>query len=425
LHVKGYQFYMETQNSFSVMFHQRTERIDKMNTAPIFMRVTVNGERLEISTNRRFDIKRWENGQPKGSKPDAQELTKYLATLCEKVFQIQRDMIDRHELITINKLKNKYHGIDDNSKTLIQAFEYHNKQILGLVGKDYSMATYKRYETTKKHITAYLKHQYHTNDLFLSELKYEFITGFEYYLKTVRTCDHNSALKYVKNFRKIVNTALKYEWLNKDPFLKYQVKLKEVERGFLTQEELNAIEKLQFAVHRIEMVKDVFIFACYTGLAYAEVEKLTNEHIVIGIDGSKWIQIRRTKTDSKSIIPLLSPALAILEKYKNHNPDPDNKALLPVISNQKTNAYLKEVANLCDITKTLTFHLARHTFATTVTLTNGVSMESVSAMLGHKSIRTTQIYSKVVEQKVSNEMTALKKTLLKISNKNLKKDKSA
>ena len=411
---------MNTKNTFSISFYQRTDKIDQMNTAPIFMRVTVNGERAEIAVNRRFGIDRWENGKPKGTKDDAKELSVFLASLRERIYQIQRDLIEKKELVTAEKLKNRFHGKDEKTKTLIQAFEFHNKQVSTLVGKDYSPATLKRYETTLRHVKEFLKNNYKLDDMYLSEIKYEFITSFDFFLKTVRKCDHNSALKYIKNFRKVINMSVKHEWINKDPFQKFTSKLKEIERGFLTQDELNTIEKKKISIPRIAVVKDIFVFACYTGLAYAEVAKLTNDHIVNGIDGGKWISIRRTKTDNKSIIPLLPQAVDIIKKYKSEN-NPQN-FLLPVLSNQKMNAYLKEISDICGISKTLTFHIARHTFATSVTLTNGVSIESVSAMLGHKSIRTTQIYSKVVEQKVSNDMNALKQKMQ--IEKNKKKNKS-
>jgi len=393
--------------TFSISFYQRVDKIDKANTAPVFMRVTVNGERAEIATNRRFDVNRWSNGKAIGNSSDSKNFTNYLLSLREKVYDIYRYLIDRNEIITAQIIKQRYQGIGTHTITLIDAFEKHNEQMKKLLGKDFSIATYKRYQTTLRHIQEFLKKRYNINDLLLAELKYQFITDLELFFKTERKCDHNTSIKYIKNFRKIINIAVKNEWIIKDPFDKYSSRLKEVERGFLTDEELYSLEAKHFSIPRIDVVRDVFVFACYTGLAYAEVHKISREHIVKGIDGELWINIKRTKTDNKSVIPLLPKALEIIEKYKDNM----NDFLLPVISNQKINAYLKEIADLCGITKTLTFHLARHTFATTVTLTNGVSIESVSAMLGHKSIRTTQIYSKVVEQKVSNDMAELKKKL--------------
>jgi len=398
---------IQNQCTFSVSFYQRLDKTDANNTAPVFMRVTVNGERAEIATNRRFDIKRWSNGKPIGSSKEAKIFADYLHSLREKIYEIQRNLLDRNEIITASKIKQFYQGKGQSVKSLIEAFEIHNNQMQSLIGKDFKQATLQRYEITLRHVKEFLHYQYKCNDMYLVELKYMFITDFEFFLKTVRKCEHNSTIKYIRNLRKIINIAVRNEWLIKDPFERFSCKLKEVDRGFLTPEELNVLESKQFSIQRVEMVRDMFVFACYTGLAYAEVFKLSNEHIVKGDDGEQWIRIRRTKTDNKSIIPILPKAQEILSKYSLN---PDNK-LLPVISNQKMNAYLKEIADLCGITKTLTFHLARHTFATTVTLTNGVSIESVSAMLGHKSIRTTQIYSKVVEQKVSNDMAELKKKL--------------
>jgi len=401
------KYSMIQKPTFSISFYQRTDKIDKANTAPVFMRITVNGERAEIATNRRFDVNKWSNGKAIGNSTESKNLTNYLLSLREKVYDIYRYLLDRNEIISASHIKQRYQGIGANSLTLIDAFENHNEQMKKLVGKDYSIATLKRYRTTLRHIQEFLKKTYNINDIFLTELKYQFITDLELFLKTERKCDHNTSIKYIKNFRKIINNAVKNEWLIKDPFDKYTCRLKEVERGFLNEDELQALESKQLSINRIDVVRDIFVFACYTGLAYAEVYKLSKEHLMKGIDGEMWINIRRTKTDNKSMIPLLPKAAEIIEKYKEIS----NNLLLPVISNQKMNAYLKEIADLCGITKTLTFHLARHTFATTVTLTNGVSIESVSAMLGHKSIRTTQIYSKVVELKVSNDMAELKKKL--------------
>ncbi len=399
----------QTQSTFSVSFYQRTDKKDALNHAPIYMRVTVNGERVEIATNRRCDISKWDNGQPIGLTRDAKQLADFIHSLRARIYEIHRNLIDRKEMITAKKIKDAFQGRDSSSKTLIEVFELHNEQVKNLIGKDFKEATYQRYVTTLKHVREFMQLSYKCNDMYLVELKYPFITDFEYYLKTVRNCEHNSAIKYIRNFKKIILLSLKNGWLEKNPFEAYTSKLKEVNRGFLTQDELDLLEAKEISTPRIDAVRDIFVFSCYTGLAYAEVLKLSHEHIIKGIDGEQWINIRRTKTDNKSIIPLLPKAHEIIEKYK----DLPNGKILPTLSNQKMNAYLKEVGDLCGISKNLTFHLARHTFATTITLTNGVSIETVSAMLGHKSIKTTQIYSKVVEQKVSNDMAELRKKLEK------------
>ena len=229
--------------------------------------------------------------------------------------------------------------------------------------------------------------------------------------KTIRKCNHNSTQKYIRNFRKIINNAIKNDWLDKDPFKAYRVKLKDTKRVFLTKEELTALEEEQFAIDRLDQVRDVFVFCCYTGLSYVDVEKLTPKGIVKGHDGEYWINVDRTKTGSPSSVPILPKAFKIIEKYKNDPRMINGGRLLPVISNQRINAYLKELASLTGIEKKLTFHAARHTFATTVTLSNGIPIETVSAMLGHKNFRTTQIYAKVVQEKISRDMRKLREKL--------------
>ncbi len=403
---------MNHKNTFAVSFYQRVDKIDDKKTAPVFMRVTVNGKRADISINRRVHTNNWEDGRAKGKSQEAKQLNLYLESLKAKVYSIQRDLVDRKEPITAEKVKKIFQGKGAKDKTLVQVFEYHNEQMRQLIGKDFSIETWHRYETTLKHVKEFMLHQYKVKDLCLHEVRYEFVTNFEFYLKTVRSCGHNSTLKYILNVRKIISLALKNEWLDKDPFKNYSNRFEEVDRGFLSMEELAAIEQKNITIPRLAVVRDIFIFSCYTGLSYAEVAKLSLSNIVLGIDGEKWIHIRRTKTDVKSTVPLLPKALDIIERYKEHHSVQGKDKLLPVMTNQKMNAYLKELGDICGISKVLTYHLARHTFATTVTLTNGVPIESVSAMLGHKSIKTTQIYAKVVEQKVGTDMAALKQKLM-------------
>ncbi|NVO11658.1 MAG: site-specific integrase [Bacteroidales bacterium] len=403
---------MEHKNTFAVAFYQRVDKLDDKKTAPIFMRVTVNGKRADISISRRIHTDRWEGGKAKGTGQEAKELNLYLDSLKNKVYEIQRNLIDRKELVTPDKIKKLYQGKGKDDKTVIQVFEYHNQQMYQLIGKDFSLGTFKRYKTSLNHIREFIVHQYKVKDMYLCELNYEFITNLEYFLKKTKNCEHNSALKYISNFQKIINLALKNEWTDNDPFKHFQKRFKEVERGFLTNEELLAIEQKSITIPRLAVIRDIFVFSCYTGLSYAEVAKLSPSNIVLGIDGEKWIHIRRTKTDVKSTVPLLPKALGIIEKYKEHPIVQDKGKLLPVMTNQRMNSYLKELGDICGVTKVLTYHLARHTFATTVTLTNGVPIESVSAMLGHRSIKTTQIYAKVVEQKVGTDMAALRQKLM-------------
>jgi site-specific recombinase XerD len=214
--------------------------------------------------------------------------------------------------------------------------------------------------------------------------------------------------------RTVILIARNNGWINADPFANYKFSLEKCEREYLTQKELEAIMNKSFSIKRLEQVRDIFIFSCFSGLAYVDVKNLSDKNIRTSFDGNVWIMGKRHKTDVSFTIPLLNVPKTILEKYKGILP---NSELLPVISNQKMNAYLKEITDMCGIDKHLTFHCARHTFATTVTLSKGVSIESVSKMLGHSNIKTTQIYARVNETKVSNEMTILKEKLKDIETK--------
>jgi len=263
--------------------------------------------------------------------------------------------------------------------------------------------------------------------MFLSGLSYKFITDFEFYLRNHKPMDHqrpmenNGVMKHLERFRKMVTMAVKMEWLDKDPFEKYQLKFNRVERDFLTEFELAKIEQKEFRIERLKYVRDLFVFSCYTGLAYIDAMNLAPVNISIGIDGENWISTKRQKTDESVRVPILPKAWEMIEKYKTHPRSLQKGTIFPHVSNQKLNSYLKEIADLCGIEKNMTFHLARHTFATTVTLTNGVPIETVSKMLGHSRITTTQVYAKVIERKVSEDMKSLRakiesKDRLKLAN---------
>jgi integrase len=251
------------------------------------------------------------------------------------------------------------------------------------------------------------------DDIDIKNLNYEFIADYEFWLKTERRCDHNTTVKYLSNFKKIVHIAIKNGWLPRDPFVGFKLTKREVERPFLVEEELNRMINKTFTILRMGQVRDIFVFCCYTGLAYADVKKLTRQEITTGIDGEKWIWTNRQKTDTTTRVPLLPVALEILERYKDHPQCLNESRLLPVLSNQKMNSYLKEIADASEITKKMTFHTARHTFATTVTLSNGVPIETVGKLLGHKNLKTTQHYARILDLKVSEDMCVLRNKLSK------------
>jgi len=293
---------------------------------------------------------------------------------------------------------------------LCKLVDYHNQ----VMKDNLAWGTLKNYFTTQKYIQEFLKQRFGTNDIFLSGLTYKFITDFEFFLRNHKPLDHqrpmenNGVMKHLERFRKMVSMAVKMEWIDRDPFEKYQLKFNRVERDFLTEQELERIENKQFRIGRLQYIRDLFVFSCYTGLAYIDTMNLTPGNITVGIDGEYWISTSRQKTDEPVRVPILPKAWVIIEKYRTHPRSLQRGSIFPSITNQILNNYLKEIADLCSIEKNLTFHLARHTFATTVTLTNGVPIETVSKMLGHSKITTTQVYAKVIERKVSEDMKTLR-----------------
>ncbi|MHA4846986.1 site-specific integrase [Flavitalea antarctica] len=271
--------------------------------------------------------------------------------------------------------------------------------------------TVKNWKVTNGHLKEFLRDHCRLRDIAFHQLDLRFILDFERFARTRWSCGNNAALKHIERIRKVVKTAVINNWLIKDPFLGFKGKQEKSHRTFLTNDELSAIQTKELYVERLERIRDIFVFCCYTGLAHVDVVNLTFGNIVVGIDGKKWIYTFRQKTNTKSNVPLLPAAMEILKKYRPENATADSR-VLPVITNIKTNAYLKEIATLCGISKNPTFHMVRHTFATTVTLTNGVPIETVSRMLGHTKITTTQIYAKVLESKVSEDMNHLEEKLL-------------
>jgi len=401
------------KNTFSVLFYPKRRHNDLALEAFVYMRITVNGRRSELSINRKVNVSKWNQKAEKlsGTKEEVKDFNNYLDALRNKIYAIHQQLLRRDIKITSEAIKNSYSGVGENQMMLLEIFENHNEQMEMLIGKEYALSTVKKYKTAYKHLKNFLAYKFRLKDIPIERVNHSFITNFEFYLKNVKNCNHNSTLKYIKNFKKIVIIALSNGWIDKDPFVNYKVRTKTVEREFLTKEEIQLMLYKKFHAARLEQVRDIFVFCCYTGLSYSDVKRLTKDNLVKGIDGEMWIKTNRVKTNTPSNIPLLPTALMILDNYKDHFEVINRGVLLPVLSNQKSNAYLKEIADLCGINKNLTTHLARHTFATTITLSNGVSIESVSKMLGHKSLRTTQHYAKILDTKVSDDMAVLKSKL--------------
>lgn len=402
----------------SVLFFVKRTKTNVDGLLPIFIRVTVNGARIEFSTKRFTTSEKWsvEGNRMKGTSAESKATNSYLDTLKAKVYDYQQQLIREDELVNAENMRNKILGVEKRSHMLIGIFQQHNEEIKALVGREFATATYTRYETSLKHTIAFLNWKYKVSDIDIRKIDHEFVTSYEFYLKSVHKCNQNTTAKYIKNFGKIVRICLANGWIERDPFINYKCKIVEVDRAFLSQDEIETMFNKVLATDRLNQVKDIFLFSCFTGLAYVDVKKLSRKNIGFGVDGERWIFINRTKTDTRSNIPLLPIASALLEKYEDHPQVVNQEKLLPILSNQKMNSYLKEIADVCEINKELTFHIARHTFATTVTLSNGVPIESVSKMLGHKNLKTTQHYAKILDLKVSDDMKILKE---KFGNGNL------
>ncbi|MCZ8022994.1 MAG: site-specific integrase [Cyclobacteriaceae bacterium] len=400
--------------TISVTFFTRKDRVDANGQSPIYMRIILNEKRLTIATKLIAKLKDWSDrtGKLKPNTEEARKINHMIDAFKMKAFDMQRELMQEGKEVSLDAIKAKWYGTEvEKPRMIIEIFKEHNAQMKALIGKEFAPRTFVRYETSLKHTVDYLQWKYQMNDIDVKKLNYEFISNYEFYLKSERKCDHNTTVKYLSNFKKIVHICIKNGWLTSDPFVGFKMTKREIERPFLVQEELDSIIEKKFSIERLKQVRDIFIFCCYTGLAYADVQKLSRDEITTGIDGEKWIWTSRQKTDTATRIPLLPQALEIINRYKDEPSCLNKGRLLPVLSNQKMNGYLKEIADACGITKKMTFHTARHTFATTVTLSNGVPIETVSKMLGHRNLKTTQHYAKILDIKVGADMRVLRERL--------------
>ena len=391
-------------------FYAKSTKANGNGLLPIYVRLTIEGKRFEYSTKKFIEPSKWstELSKMKGNSEEARSINNLLDFTRNRINEIQFELLKDGISLNIDEFKNRLLGIKERERLLISIFTEHNRKIKELVGSEYAPGTLERYETSLKHTKDFLEWKYKVSDINIEKIDHAFITEYEFYLRTERKCANNTAVKYIKNFHKIINICLANGWLTKDPFANYKAKVKEVIREFLTEQEIQSLMEKEFVSERLELVRDIFVFSCFSGLAYIDVKQLSKDNIVLGIDGDKWINKNRQKTDTNSKIPLLPTAQYILDKYANHPVCVNEDKLLPIFSNQKMNAYLKEIATVCGINKELTFHIARHTFATTVTLSNGVPIETVSKMLGHTNLKTTQHYAKILDKKISEDMQVLK-----------------
>lgn len=395
------------------LFYVKRSKVNSSGQVPIYHRITVNGKRIDKSTGKFVDPTKWsvEAGRMRGHSEEARTINSHLDYLAQRTVESEKNLFKKDIEITHSSLKNDILNKGDNTRNLIPIFQDHNDRIKELVGKEYAPGTLERYTTSLKHTKEFIEWKYGISDIEITKIDHAFIMDYEFYLRSVRNCANNTAVKYIKNFSKIIKICIANDWISKNPFANYKSKIRELERTYLSERDIQSLIEKSFSTPRLELVRDIFLFSCFTGLAYIDVKNLTTVNISRGIDGNEWIFTHRQKTEAASKIPILPVTAMIIEKYADSKEAMIQGKLLPIFSNQKMNAYLKEVATLCGISKDLTFHMARHTFATTVTLTNGVPIETVSKMLGHKNLRTTQHYAKVLDRKVSDDMNLLKEKL--------------
>lgn len=399
------------RNTLSVLFIIKKAKLLKNGEAPICIRITVNKRVAEVMIKRSIPIDLWNQKKEcsKGKDRVAAELNHYINTVRAKVLQIHRELEIDNKPITADIIKDCFYGRDKVQRSLLEVYAEHNEKCRALIGKEYTESTVTKFDTSINRLKEYIRSCYHRDDIMLAELDGQFIRDFDFWLKTKKHCQNNSALKHLKNLKKIVRIALANDWIKKDPFYGIHFKQEEVNVEFLSREELDILMNKKFTIKRLEQVRDIFVFCCFTALAFVDVQQLSREHLIKDNNGALWIRKARQKTNQMCNIPVLSIPQRILRKYEDNAECIKKGVLLPVISNQRMNAYLKEIADLCGITKRLTTHVARHTAATVVFLANDVSMENVSKILGHSNIRMTQHYAKVLDSSIMREMVNVEK----------------
>ena len=390
------------RSTFRVLFYLKRDKAKKDGTVPLFCRITIDGKEVRFGMKQYINPKFWDVNAAKatGRSSEAAEINTLIDNTKSAIHKVYRELQERENSVSAEKVKNVFLGIDIRQHTLLSVFDEHNREKKALIGKTITASTYDKYRITRNHLAEYLKKDCNLSDIPLKEIDHRFICNFELFMLTSRQCAENTTAKYMQFFKHIIIVAMKFGWIYKNPFADYEIRIKKTDRGFLTQDEIEVLMQQKYPTQRLERVRDIFVFCCFTGLSYVDVKNLTSDSIRTMFDGNKWIVGKRGKTEVSYQVPLMEIPQRIIDKYSGTLPD---GRLLPVINNQNTNAYLKEIGEQCGFTKNLTFHLSRHTFAT-LTLTKGVSIESVSKMLGHTNIATTQIYARIIGEKIGDDM---------------------
>ena len=396
------------RSSFAILFFIRDSRVRKDGTTSIEVVLTVNGERCTFSTGKKVKSCNWDKNkqQVKGKDEEAQSLNNYLKAIKAKLYQKEAELLDRGFIITADLLRDAYFDKVESIKerSLFEVFEEHNQEQEKMIGNGVSKATHWVSVYTIRLLREFVQQKYKREDLYLRELNLNFIQSFHSFLRIDKGMAQNSSTKHLKLLKKIINLSVANSYMAFNPFSTYKVEREPVDIDFLDEEELRKIINFDTPLPRLERAKDMFLFGCFTGLSYIDIKTLTPEHFEKDNTGRIWIKKRRVKTGVLSRIPLLPIAKLILDKYKG------GEKLLPIQDPADINKYLKDIAILCGINKRICFHTSRHTFASTVTLANNISLEVVSKMLGHTNTRMTAHYAKLIDKCIGEQMDKLMDT---------------
>lgn len=394
------------KSTFNVIFYVRRDKMKSDGTLPIFCGLTINKKRVSFNIKASVAPAIWDAGTSRASGKSKQAtdinriIEKYIMLLHEK----HDEIFDRDGIVDAKELKNTILGNSSSANGvpiyLLQVYKQHNDEMEKLVGTKFSPAILQKYKCVYKKIQDFLSLKYNKSDIKLKEIRHNFLTDFETYLRVEGKCQTNTVGRNMRLLKKIINIAKNNGWILVDPYANYKIHFEKTDRGFLKEEELKAIIDKEFSIERLRNVRDVFIFSCFTGLSYSDIHELKYDDLKTNFDDRLWIMKKRVKTGTDIKVPLTDIPLSIIERYRNKQ---KNGKVLPTMCNQKMNSYLKEIADVCGIDKNLTYHMSRHTFAT-LFLTLGVPIESVSKMLGHTKISTTQIYARITDNKISNDM---------------------
>lgn len=390
---------------FKVSFYLRSNYENKEGKSPVMLRLFLNGEMANFGSTKVYvDKSLWVNATSrlKGRSSDALVANASLDAIASSLQGIFKKL-EGYEGLTLDKIRSVYLGKDREYNSFLPVFDKFLEDAALQVGINRSKDNLQKYIVIRKNFESFLLYKYARKDINLREFTIATLQDFEHYISTTGGCAGNTVHKKIKMLRTVVLYALNRGIMLQDPYVGYSIKRMPVNRGFLTDEEILQIAHKELKVQRLCLVRDLFIFSCFTGLAYIDVANLMPENIVT-LDGKQWIMTKRQKTRVETNVLLLDIPKAIIKKYSHKTYR--NGKLLPILTNQKTNAYLKEIGDICGIKKNLTFHLARHTFAT-MSLSKGVPMESVSKMLGHTNIKTTQIYARITNKKIEHDMEQL------------------